>query len=131
MWSAVGLLRPSASVGRTWRARTVRHLTLWVLLRWLAVWCAVRSLRSALRRHRLARVLVATHLAASMLRNVGHYLHATRHDTLRTTVAEGVCGSCWTTEPVAQLLDERAADVISSNVHGVSNTENNKGALGR
>jgi hypothetical protein len=58
-------------------------------------------------------------LAAGGLGNIGHDLHAT-----------GDSGSCGTAVALGKLLNECNSNVVSSDVHGVGNTEDDEGTLG-
>jgi hypothetical protein len=69
-------------------------------------------------------------LAASGLGNIGHDLHATGDSTGRATAASGVSGSCGTAVALGKLLNECNSNVVSSDVHGVGNTEDDEGTLG-
>jgi hypothetical protein len=68
-----------------------------------------------------------TVLASSGLRNVWHNLHTTRNSTGRTTAASGICRSRGTTVTFRQLLDQGNGDIVSSNVDGICDTEDDKG----
>jgi hypothetical protein len=72
-----------------------------------------------------------SHLAADVLWNVWNDLHATWNDTLRTAVTHCVGRSCWSTEALCELLNQRAADIVGCDVDGISNAKDNKGAFGR
>jgi hypothetical protein len=89
------LLRASADVGSARGASTIAHLSLRVLHGRLALLVRHGVLWSGSASRLLslpATVLIGvTHLAASVLRNVRDYLHAARHNSLRTTVTNSVC----------------------------------------
>jgi hypothetical protein len=69
-------------------------------------------------------------LAAGGLGNIRHDLHATGDSTGRTTAASGVSGSCGTAVTLGKLLNQCDSNVVSSDMHGVGNTEDDEGTLG-
>lgn len=70
-------------------------------------------------------------LPTSGLRHVRHNLHAARHSASRTAAAGGIGRGSGAAEAFCQLLDESHGNVVGSDVHCVSNTENNKGPFSR
>ena len=134
--TAVGLrlLRASASISSTRRARAIAHLTTLLRLHGLlsslvrhtglASWWASRLVLLA------AEVVRVPHLPTSVLRHIRNDLHATRNDASRCTTAGGISRSCSASEAVRQLLHQGAAYVISGNVNGICNTQDDQGTLG-
>ena len=68
-------------------------------------------------------------LSASRLRDIGYNLHTTRHDTSRSTAASGIGGCSRSTKSLSQLLYKSHGNIVSCNVHGISNTQHNKRAF--
>jgi hypothetical protein len=66
------------------------------------------------------------HLAAGVLGDIGHDLHATRNNALRTTVTDSICRSSWAAEALSQLLNQGATDIVGGNVDGISDTKNHE-----
>lgn len=130
----LGLLRTSAGVGSTGRLRRISHRS-WSVLHWwltLLVGHAVLWAWGALRVLLLlsAVVIGMAHLPTGVLRDVRDDLHAAGYHALRTSVTYSVRGSSRTTEAISQLLDERAADVVGCDMHSVSHSQHDEGALG-
>jgi hypothetical protein len=69
-------------------------------------------------------------LAAGGLGNIRHDLHAAGDSTSRTTAASGVGGCCGTAVTLGKLLNQCDGNVVSSDVYGVGNTEDDEGTLG-
>jgi len=63
------------------------------------------------------------HLTASVLRHVRHDLHTTWDYALRSTMAASIIRGSWPTKTVRELLDERASDVVTSDMHSISYTK--------
>lgn len=93
-----------------------------------------------LRRHRVssriwttpsvsAIILPVTVVAASGLRQVRDYLHASRDHSCRATASSGIRRCRRSSESLVQLLKERAADVIRGYVHGICDAHNDQRAL--
>ena len=64
------------------------------------------------------------------LRDIWHDLHATRNNASRGTTASGISRSCSASEAVRQLLHQGAAHVISGNVNGICDTQDDQRTLG-
>jgi hypothetical protein len=70
-----------------------------------------------------------TILATSWLRDVRDDLHATGNGTGRTTTTSSIGRGRRATESLRQLLAECNSNIVCRNMHGIGNTENDKGAL--
>ena len=70
-------------------------------------------------------------LTASRLRNIGNDLHATRDHTSWTTAPRSIRRCSGTSEPLSELLNQGNSNIVSCNVHSISNTEDNEGTFGR
>lgn len=71
-----------------------------------------------------------TVLTAYRLWNIRDNLHASRHDTSRTTAACSVRGSCRPTKSLRQLLNKGLPNVVGSNMDRVSDPKDDQGSFG-
>lgn len=70
-----------------------------------------------------------TVLSASRLRDIRNDLHTAGYDTSRTAATSGVGRCSRSTEPLGQLLYKSHSNIVSRNVHGISDTQHNKRAF--
>jgi hypothetical protein len=65
-------------------------------------------------------------LSARRLRDIRYDLHAAGNNSSRATTAGGIGGSGWSSKSFSQLFNQGDCDIVGCNVHGVSNTKDNK-----
>lgn len=121
--SSIALLRRSSIVDRCLR----------LLLGWLAVEIGntIRIGRSALGLVVMpAKIVWMTIIAASWLRDVRNDLHTTGNDTSWTSTASGVRGGSRASKSLGQLLYQRLADVICSDMYRIGDPKHDKRAFG-
>ena len=117
--SCVTLLRRTAIVYGClrlllgWLTMKIWHT---IRIRWCSLWLIVVS----------SIIVWMTILASSRLRHVRNDLHTAGNDASGPSTSGSIRRSCWTTEALSQLLDERLPNVVSSNVHGVCDTEDDE-----
>jgi len=76
-----------------------------------------------------AKVLWVRVLTSSRLGNVWLDGHAAWDNVGRHSATGGILGRSGTAESLGQLLDQRLRNIVHSNVHSVSNTQNDQRAL--
>jgi len=118
------------------RASSIRHVRMSIgrLLRGLSM--HVRSTISTVSGGALgwfltAKVLWVRVLASSGLGNVWLDGHAAWDNVGRHSATSGILGRSGTTESLGQLLNQCLRNIVHSNVHSVSNTQNDQRALAR
>lgn len=125
-----------AAVGVAWRlGRPVCHWRMVLRRQDLSGLCignaiGIRRLAPGLLRRVLAITVQETPLAARGLRCVWDDLHATRDDSGRAATASRISRCSRSAEPLRQLFNKCATDVVGCNVNGVGNTKNHEGSLG-
>jgi hypothetical protein len=74
-------------------------------------------------------VLPVAIVAAGRVGHVRDHLHATGHGTSRATAPRSIGRGSRTAEPLVQLLQEGATDIVSCNMHSVRNAHHNQRPL--
>ncbi len=100
-----------------WLAMKIRHA---VWIRWSALGLIVMT---------FVIVWMAI-LSTSWLRNVWHHLHTTWYHSSRAATSCSIRRSRRPAETFRELFDKRAGNVISRDVDGVRNTEDNQRTFG-
>jgi len=74
----------------------------------------------------VAVIVWVSHGSSSVLWDIRYDLHAAWHHALRTAVTASVVRRSRTTKTIGQLLNECAADIVRSNVHGICDAKDNE-----
>lgn len=128
------LLGSDASITSNCGRSTIVHWYSWLGLWGLtmgSIWLAVAVARSRVSTAIVAAVVGMSIISSGRLGNIRHNLHTTRNNTSRTSTSRSVSGSCRATKSLGELFEERATNIVCSNVDGVRNTKNDQRTLGR
>jgi len=130
MASLLRLLRSNAAIAYSRRAtvvhrrgRLLRNLTLHIRLSILGSWSVTRS------HVMMPDILRMTIVATCRLRNIRDNLHPARDDTSWASAARGIRRCRRSSETFRKLFQEGAGNIISCDMHSVSNSQNDKRAF--